>query len=140
MEANLLLADSAQASPDGKVHALGLGWSQTSTPTPPCALVVVLGIPWDQTNRRIEFRLELLDTDGHAVPTPGHPQDAPLRVDGVVEAGRPAGLPLGSTVSQALALNMGPGIPLEPGQSYEWKLTIDDEHKENWSARFSVSR
>ncbi len=135
MEAKILLADSAQASPDGKVHALGLGWSFTGTPTPPAAVILLLSIPWDQSNRRIAFHVELVDADGHTVLDPN---GAPMRVEGEIEAGRPAGMPHGSPLASALAMNVGPGISLQVGEAYEYKLTIDGEHKEGWSARFNV--
>jgi len=37
-----------------------------------------------------------------------------------------------------MALSIGPGLDLVAGQSYEYKLTIDGEHQETWSARFTV--
>lgn len=127
MEAVLLLANSAEASPNGLVHALGLGWSVTSSPTPPAAVIVLLQVPWDQTNMRHKFRLSLVDADGHGVmlgqdPLSGQP--APLSIEGEFEAGRPPGLPHGTPIDQQLTLNIGP-LPLPPGQAYEWRLEIN---------------
>jgi hypothetical protein len=46
--AKLILCDYAVADPAGKVHMLGAGWSLTSSPTPPHAVVVLMKIPWDR--------------------------------------------------------------------------------------------
>jgi hypothetical protein len=50
VEAQVLLADFAQADAAGKVNALGLGWSVTSTPIPNHAVVIMLKVGWDETN------------------------------------------------------------------------------------------
>ena len=140
MQAVVLLADSAQTDPANKVHALGLGWSVTSTPTPPSALVVLLKVPWNATNRKHSFELRLIDADGQPVmlgrdPTTGEP--APLMVQGDFEVGRPPGIPPGMALDQAFAINLGP-LPLQGGQMYEWRLEIDGHHEDAWSARFFI--
>ena len=51
MKISLFLADAAQAdTQSGKVNALGLGWRQCQTPTPPFTLVLFLDIDWNETN------------------------------------------------------------------------------------------
>jgi hypothetical protein len=62
-------------------------------------------IPWDQTNTKHRFRLELLDADGHGVPTP---KGEPIRAEGEFEAGRPAGLRPGTPVDAPLVVPFGP--------------------------------
>ncbi|MGH3741942.1 MAG: hypothetical protein ACRDT1_11480, partial [Micromonosporaceae bacterium] len=60
VEAQLILCDSAQTDASGgKVHMLGAGWSITSTPAAPHAVVVLAKIPWDRANQKIHFRLAL---------------------------------------------------------------------------------
>jgi len=51
VEAHVLLADFAQADASGKVNALGLGWSLTGTPIPNHAVVIMLKVGWDETNK-----------------------------------------------------------------------------------------
>ncbi len=55
MRIHLLLADSAQADPTGKVHALGLGWTVTSTPTPPAALIATIWVDWTEANQKFNL-------------------------------------------------------------------------------------
>jgi hypothetical protein len=138
MQASVLLADSAQTDPANKVHALGLGWSVTSTPTPPSAVVVLIKVPWHATNMKHSFDLRLLDGDGQAVMLGKDPmtgEAAPLLAQGDFEVGRPPGLPHGMPIDQAFALNIG-SLELRPGQIYEWRLEIDGHHQEEWSAKF----
>jgi hypothetical protein len=111
MEAILLPASSAESAPNGLVHALGMGWSVTVSPTPPAALIVLLKVPWDQTNHRHGFRLSLVDGDGHGVMPGRDPSTgtaAPLYIEGTFEAGRPPGLPHGTDIDQALTLSIPP--------------------------------
>lgn len=140
MEAHVLLADFAQTDPSGKVHALGMGWSLTRSPTPPMAVIVMVKIGWNETNHPHHMTLSLLTADGeHAVTVPGPVGQVPLQVQGEFEVGRPAGIPEGSTIDHALAVNIAQPLPLEPGR-YEWRLTIDDHEEDIWRAAFVVSQ
>jgi hypothetical protein len=129
VEAILLLANSAEATPTGTVSALGIGWSVISSPTPPTAIVILLKVPWDLTNVKHRLRLRLVDADGSEVMISQPPTGelAPLEVQAEFEVGRPPGLPHGTDIDQALSLNIAAGLPLIPGHSYQWRLDIDDE-------------
>jgi hypothetical protein len=120
--AKLILCDHAVADPAGKVHMLGAGWSLTSSPTPPHAVVVLMKIPWDRANQKIDVSLTLLTADGEqvAVQTPGG--SVPVAARGEVEAGRPPGLAHGSPLDASFALNVQP-LPLRPGR-YQWRLQV----------------
>jgi hypothetical protein len=138
VDAHVLLADFAQTDQSGKVNALGLGWSVTVAPTPNHAVVVMLRVGWDEANVQHHLTLSLLTADGaNAVeaPTPFGPQ--PLQIEMDFEVGRPPGLPRGSTIDHSVAINVGPGLALEPGR-YEWRLQVDDTQHENWRAPFLV--
>ncbi|KAA1250908.1 hypothetical protein F0Q45_07005 [Mycobacterium simiae] len=125
MKVSLLLADAAQADPQsGKVHALGLGWRQCQTPTPPFALVLFLDIDWDETNRPHRLTCQLLTTDGDAVIVAGAQGPQRLLFEATAEAGRMPGAIPGTAVRMPLALNIPPGIPLEPG-IYEWRVEVE---------------
>jgi hypothetical protein len=137
MDAQLLLADAAQTSPDGKVHALGLGWSTTVTPLPPQAIIVLVKVPWDVTNVTHTAVIELLGSDGEAVLLPGPEGLQPLRIEADFETGRPPGLPRGTPIDLPLTFGVSPGMPLPPGR-YVWQLSIDGEHKDDWRAAFLV--
>ncbi len=122
VDATVLLCDAAVADPTGKVHMLGAGWSSTGSPTPPCAVVALMKIPWDRANQPLPMELDLVDSDGQPVlmPTPTGPQG--LKVTRTIEVGRPAGLAHGSPLDSAFVLNLSP-LPLAPGR-YEWRLTL----------------
>ena len=139
MHAVVLLADSAQ-SDGSKIHALGIGWSVTSSPTPPTALIVFVKVPWTAANVKHSFQLQLLTSDGQPVLLGEDPvtnEAAPLLIQGDFELGRPPGIPHGMALDQSFAVNMG-SLPLPAGQMYEWRLEIDGHHDETWSAKFFV--
>jgi hypothetical protein len=134
IQAVIILADAATVDQTaGKVHMLGAGWSLTSTPTPPFAVVVLIGIPWDRTNQKIDLQLRLLDADGGEVQVAGPLHTQPLEIKGVLEVGRPAGVAAGTVLDNQLALPVPP-LPLLPGR-YEWRLDIGEE---SFSRSFEV--
>jgi hypothetical protein len=133
MKVTLLLADFARVA-NGKLDVIGGGWSMMNAQGPFGFFVAALfQIPWDRTNQKHRFRLELLDADGQGVPTP---DGETIRAEGEFEAGRPAGLRPGTPVDAPLVVPFGP-LVLDDGR-YEIRLTIDDETKEDWWVAFSV--
>lgn len=137
MRVTMLLADAAQVV-EGKLYILGGGWSLTGPRPSPSALALKFDIPWDRANHRYAVLLELLTADAEPVLVPGPAgEDVPVQIEGQVEAGRPAGLKPGTPLDAALAINVGP-LPLEPNQRYVWRLTIDGEHREDWSLGFTT--
>ncbi|MFE2427240.1 DUF6941 family protein [Streptomyces sp. NPDC059373] len=126
IEAQLILCDAAQAEPaTGKIHMLGAGWSQTSSPTAPMGLAVLIKVPWDRANEKITMLFSLLDSDGQpvAVQTPAGPQA--ISSQGQLEVGRPPGLAHGSSIDASFALNVSP-LPIPPGR-YQWRLDLANE-------------
>jgi len=136
MRVTLMLADAAHAV-DGKLYILGGGWSVTGPGPTTMAIAMKIDVPWDQTNRCHEWRLQLVDADGSAVEfdTPAGPQ--PLHLTGDFEVGRPPGLPEGTPIDLPLTLSI-PMIPFPPGQRLVWKLFIDGETSEEWELRFTT--
>jgi hypothetical protein len=133
MKVTLLLADFARVA-NGKLDVIGGGWSMMNAQGPFGFFVAVLfQIPWDQTNTKHTFRLELLDADGQGVTTP---DGGTIRAEGDFEAGRPAGLRPGTPVDAPLVVPFGP-LTLDAGR-YEIRLTIDGETKEDWFVAFTV--
>jgi hypothetical protein len=133
VKVTLLLADFARVA-DGKLDVIGGGWSMMSAQGPFGLFVAALfQIPWDQTNEKHTFRLELLDADGQGVPTADGDS---IRAEGEFEAGRPPGLRPGTPVDAPLVVPFGP-LVLEDGR-YEIRLTIDDDTKEDWFVAFTV--
>jgi hypothetical protein len=132
MRVTMLLADAAQEV-NGKLYVLGGGWSVTGPDVPPMSLAIKLDVPWSAANQTHMFEIALVDTDGRQVSAEGGP---PVRVDGTFEVGRPAGLPAGSDIDFAFAVNVPP-FPLPPGR-YAWRLAIDGETREDWLRPFQV--
>lgn len=116
----MLLADAAQQV-GGKLYILGGGWSTTGAPTAPMAVAIKIEVPWDRTNVGHDWRLALVDADGRAVQTS---DDRPVEVTGLLEVGRPPGLPEGTPLDAPLVVSFG-SMPLQPGR-YEWRLEIEE--------------
>lgn len=139
MKVSLLLADAAQAdSQSGKVHALGLGWRQCQTPTPPFALVLFVDIDWDETNKQHKLKCQLLTTDGEPVTVPGPHGPRPMLFEVGAEAGRLPGAIHGTAVRMPLTLNIPAGISLEPG-IYEWRVEVEGFEQATAVEAFVVS-
>ena len=136
MEATLFLADAAQVSPDGKLHALGVGWTQTASPvTAPSAVGIILHVPWDETNRKIRWTLDLIDGDGKSVQLPaGEGNSTAVHMENEIEVGRPPGIKPGSSINVPFAVNIGP-MPLPSNSTFQWLLRV--EAKE-WRTSFAT--
>jgi hypothetical protein len=134
----LFLADAAQSAPDGKAHALGLGWTFTSSPTAPMALVVLMDVDWSETDRDIPCRIDLVDEDGGpvSVQLPGQP---PRTVDITfgVRVTRPPGHPEGVPIRWTQAVQL-PGLPLPPRRRFQWRVTVDGAVGMPWTASFGT--
>lgn len=125
MKATLLLADAAQADPaSGKVNVLGLAWTSARSPLPAFALVILLDIDWDETNKKHKLTCELLTEDGQPVTTEGPFEPQPIRFEAQAEAGRPPGITHGTSLRLPLAMAVSAGLQLNPGR-YEWRVSVD---------------
>lgn len=137
MDVVLLLADSAQTdSNGGKVHALGIGWDQTSSPTAPAAVIALVKVPWSETNQKHHLTLQLRDADGHPVQLQTPIGEQAIQLDAEFEVGRPPGIVSGTIQTVKIAPTIGP-MPLPPGR-YEWHAEIDNSSQESWVAPFTV--
>jgi hypothetical protein len=136
VKATLLLSDYAVVS-DGKLTIVGGGWSQTGPEPAPFGIGLLIQVPWDQSNTRHTFQVELLDADGEPVVLETDEGDEqPVAFGGDFEVGRPPGLKPGTPLDFPVAMNSTP-LPLDPGR-YEWRLTIDDESRQDWTLAFTV--
>jgi len=133
MRATLLLADAAQAV-DGKLYVLGGGWSVTGPQPAPMAIALKIDVPWDQTNTRHRWRLELVTGDGQQVTLP---DGSALELEQEFEIGRPPGVKPGTPLDFVVAISFPP-LPLEAGNQYSWQLTIDGESGDDWHLPFST--
>jgi hypothetical protein len=136
LDATLILADAAQVSPDGKLHAIGIGWQHTTSPTTaPAAVAVILHVPWDETNRKIKWTLDLLSADGKPVVLQTGPETyAPIHMENEIEVGRPPGIKQGSSINVPFSVTVGP-MPLPADSAFEWALKIGNR---KWSVSFAT--
>lgn len=131
----MLLADYAVVS-DGKLTIVGGGWSQTGPEPASFGIALLIQVPWDQANTLHSFTVELLDADGAAVVLETPEEEQAVAFGGEFEVGRPPGLKPGTPLDFPVAMNSTP-LPLQPGR-YEWRLTIDDQARQDWSLAFTV--
>ncbi|HSD10643.1 MAG TPA: hypothetical protein VLF14_06650 [Candidatus Binatia bacterium] len=45
----------------------------------------------------------------------------------------------GTPLDWTFAVNVGPGLPLQPGWLYEWRVGINGESQEGWSLPFTTA-
>lgn len=121
----MLLCDAAQVA-DGKLYILGGGWSMTGPDPVPSAVALKIDVDWHEAGSPHHWELFLEDADGKPVmlETPDGLQ--PVEVRGEFTVAQPAGIPEGSPIDVALAVNLGP-IPLPAGTRYVWRLVIDGD-------------
>lgn len=132
----MMLCDHAQVA-GGKLFISGGGWSVATTPTPPSSIAVLLQVPWTEANRKIDFALRLVGSDGETVVQPNAERNlAPVEFVGGFEVGRPPGLPAGSALDTPFAINIPP-LLLQPGR-YVWELKISGDTNEDWQLAFLV--
>jgi hypothetical protein len=139
MKVTMFLADYATVA-DGKLTIVGGGWSVTGPDPQPFGIAILIHVPWDQANAKHTMRLELLDADGAPVTVMSEDDEEQPIVffdDIEFEVGRPPGIKPGTPLELPVAVNSSP-LPLDPGQRYEWILSIDGETDVDWHLGFSV--
>ena len=102
----LILADSAQVV-GNKLYILGGGWDVlTSRKGFPfdqrCGIAVAVKIPWNETNQRHRFEIEVISEDQNTE----EPKSL-AKLGGEFEVGRPPGIPSGQNQRMQFAVNMG---------------------------------
>lgn len=132
----MLLADAVQVA-DGKLYVLGGGWSMIGPGPSPIGIAIKIEVPWHQANERHTWALELVDGDGAPVMVPTPEGEGPLQIRGDFEVGRPPGVLPGTPLDLPVAINTPP-LPLPSGTRLEWRLTIDDEARQDWVLAFST--
>ena len=117
----VLLCDFAQVA-EGKLFVLGGGWSLCGPGPFQHALAIKIEVPWEEANRTHRLEAVLRDEDMQPMITGTPPGE--VRFEGSFEVGRPAGLPSGTPLDVALAVNLGP-LALPAGAGYFWSISID---------------
>ena len=125
VKVTMLLCDAAQVA-DGKLYILGGGWSMTGPDPVPSAVALKIDVDWHEAETSHHWELFLEDADGRPVLMETADGTQPVEVRGEFTVSQPQGIPEGSPIDVALAVNLGP-IPLAPGTRFAWRLTIDGE-------------
>lgn len=139
MKVNVLLADSAQSDHAGKVHALGIGWTQTTPITSPMAVIALIQFEPGEAASQFECALQLVDEEDRLVEiaisdsAKGH-----LNLISAIDVELKEGMSSDIPVTAPVVINLGPGIPLEPGKNYAWRAVIDGKTDPAWVARFNT--
>jgi uncharacterized protein DUF6941 len=122
----MFLADKAETL-NGKLYVMGGGWDRIFMPQFPGLLPIPISVaisilvPWNLTNRRFRFALELTDEDNSRIPLA--PEQEVFSVD--FETGRPPGLKPGRPQRTVLTVTLNPGIQFEKEGLYSFHATID---------------
>ncbi len=132
----MMLCDAAQVS-DGKLYVLGGGWSMTGPDPVPSAIALKIDVGWHEAESAHHWELFLEDADGRPVLVDTPDGEHPVEVRGEFTVGRPPGIPEGSPIDVALAVNLGP-LPLTPGTRYTWRMAIDGESHTDWVLGFTT--
>ena len=124
----LILADAAQLV-GNKLYLMGGGWDRLNVDKFPkthsMGLAMSIRVPWNQTNERHSFAIEIMSEDGQAI----------AKAEGSFEVGRPAGIRAGQDQRVQFGLNVimnlgGPG-------TIAVLANIDNEEKQR--VTFNVS-
>jgi hypothetical protein len=132
----MMLCDAAQVS-DGKLYILGGGWSMTGPDPVPSAVALKLDVDWNEAEVPHHWELYLEDADGQPVLVETPEGSQPVEVRGDFSVMHPPGLPEGSPIDVALAVNLGP-LPLMPGTRFVWRLTIDGDPQNGATLGFTT--
>ena len=113
VKVTMLLCDAAQVS-DGKLYILGGGWSMTGPEPVPSAVALKIDVDWHEAEASHHWELFLEDADGRPVLMETAEGTQPVEVRGEFTVSQPPGIPEGSPIDVALAVNLGPD-PVGPG-------------------------
>ena len=129
MNIALLLADAAQIDEKDKIHALGLNWTHTGSPTPAMAIVAVIEMGDESLPTELALQIDLLDADGNPAKVggaPGYDEPRSLVIHGRQPVDRFSGERAGEPVFVQLVVEIDSGLVFNPG-FYSFKMKVTDE-------------
>ncbi len=117
----LILCDAAQVV-GNKLYLMGGGWDRVIVNKEFPAeqligLAVAFRVPWNETNERHTFEIEIASEDGQTL----------RKMDGGFEVGRPVGIPPGQDQRVQIAANMA--LRLNGPGTYVIIARVDGEEK-----------
>lgn len=132
--AHVLLCDHAQVA-EGKLFINGAGISNVPVGVP-TGVAILIYVPWDQTDREIDYLLQLETADGETELRRLDGNQGRFDISGRFEVHRPPHATHGSPLELPLAINVPP-LDLVPGR-YMWRLRLDGKYDEMWTAGFNL--
>ncbi len=133
----MLLADAAQVA-EGKLYIMGGGWEVCGPEPTPMALAVKVEVPPSQARRKHTWSVTLVDANGEPVLLPVDGEKSTVAIHGEFgRIGEAKSATAEGPVHLRFAVNIAP-LPLEPGSSYAWRLTIDNQTRRDWQVSFST--
>jgi hypothetical protein len=145
---NVILADKGKQNQNmmGTLDLLNAGWANTAVRqvgpgmflTPPMAVAIFYEADFSRGGRPINLELRLVDADGQTVEVPGPTGGQPMVIRQAVRP-RVTLAPPGTPVKGNLLFELHPGLPLQPDTSYTWRVQLDGQEKNEWSASFHVA-
>lgn len=136
IEADILLAQSAQYSAEGGISALGIGWQVRSPEPVPWAVMVVLRGSRDLIGSTHAAVVILERASG--VPVTDNAGN-PLTIDfEFAPDGIPSEAGLITPILGTFCFNLPP-LPLEPATEFFFRLRVDGETREHWVAPFRTT-
>lgn len=126
-------AESAEQV-NGKLFVSGGGWNEIERAPVPLVLAGMVFWPWSAQSEDHELLLRLLDADGQPVRIEGADDDLEVHVTARTEQDGQADQPhvyIMALTLPVLASELAAG-------TYEWRLRIDGQDSELWSASFRV--
>ena len=135
MKATIVLADTGRPAGPATLNLLNAGWSFTTAfPSedgggwvlPEQAVAVFIEVDWNQLNRALSMRLELVDDDDTAASIVG---DQPAVILHELMVAPVPGAPNGTPGMAAFLASLPSGAVRVPAarRRYLWRLTIDGE-------------
>ncbi len=153
----MMMADYAQAEA-GKLNIIGatvtvIGRAPDVGVTVPFSLVVLLEVPPDHYGEECAFKITLEDASGALVTVPGTtPGDEPQPVVQINQTARfaeptpsphlrfPEQYRQGYLPARVyLVIGFPNGLPLASGEGYRWRVTLDNQARDEWTAGFVVA-
>lgn len=125
MKARLLLARYAEVQ-NAMLYASGAGITEIGPDPSPFAIALLIEVPWDETSRRHELKVDIVDADGQPLVVPTPTGEQAFHIVAHFDVGRPPGSVQGRSFMVPVAMNLTP-LPFRPGQGYVVRASIDDK-------------
>jgi hypothetical protein len=135
--ASIVLADFVNVDAGGKANIIGAGLrvlpvDPNTNVTPPFGLLVLLSSPISSGDEGPAFEIVLCTADGQLVEMAGPAGSQAVRFSQNIDFSEPGALgvvlPRGTLPSTVqIAVNFGGGLPLQVGNSYQFRAQVDQD-------------